>query len=219
MEVFDRHGMRASVLLNSEMCDRYPAVIEEGKKRNWEFLGHGITNSIKLSGLSEEEERVTIRKVIDDIGAAVGTPPKGWLGPALAETFATPDLLAEEGIEYLCDWCCDDQPFPMRVRKNRLISLPYSLEINDLPAYMNAKVTPPEFARMIVDQFDQLYAEGASSGRVMCIAVHPYLSGVPHRIKYLDEALDYICRHEQVWRTTSGEIAAWYYEHYYSPPA
>lgn len=219
MEVLDKHGMRASVLLNSDVCAHYPAVIEEGKKRNWEFLGHGITNSVKLTGMTEDEERATIRKVIDDITAGVGTPPKGWLGPSLVESFMTPDLLAEEGIEYVCDWCCDDQPFPMRVRANRLISVPYSMEVNDIPAFLAMKMSPSDFGRTIVDWFDRLYAEGADSGRVMCIALHPFVIGVPHRIKYLDEALEYICGHEQVWRTTSGEIAEWYYKHYYSPPA
>ncbi len=219
MDVLDKFGIRGSVLLNSEVCEHYPAIIEEGNKRNWEFLGHGLTNSAVMNGLSEDEERTTIRKVIGDITAAVGKAPKGWLGPALAETYTTPDLLAEAGIEYLCDWCADDQPFPMKVKKNRLISLPYSCEINDIPVFLGMHQTGQQFTQMIIDQFDRLYAEGATSGRVMCVALHPFLIGTPFRIKYLEEALGYICRHEGVWLTTSGEIAEWYYKNYYKAPA
>ena len=132
MEALGQYGMRGTVALNSAVCDHYPIIIEEAKKRNWEFMGHGITNSRLLNGLSEEEERKVIRETIQTITKAVGKAPEGWLGPALAETFITPDLLAEEGIRYLCDWCNDDQPYPMKVKKGKLISVPYSVEINDI---------------------------------------------------------------------------------------
>ena len=98
MDVLDKYGMRGTVALNSAVCDHYPIIIEEGKKRNWEFMGHAITNSKLLTGLSEEEEKKVIRETVQTITKAVGKAPEGWLGPALAETFNTPDFLAEEGI-------------------------------------------------------------------------------------------------------------------------
>ncbi len=104
--------------------DYSPIIIEEGKRRGWEFMGHGITNSMLLANLSETEERQIITKSLSTITQATGQRPKGWLSPALTETFNTPDILAEEGIKYLCDWCNDDQPYPMKVRKGSLISIP-----------------------------------------------------------------------------------------------
>ena len=205
MEVLDKHHIRASVLLNSEVCEHYPMIIQEGKKRGWEFLGHGTTNSILLSGLSEAEERQIITTTLDVITKAVGKPPLGWLGPALQESFNTPDILAENGVKYLCDWCCDDQPFPMKVKKGDLISVPYTLDLNDIPAFITRRLTPQQFYETIKDQFDTLYREGIDQARVMCIATHPYLIGMPYRIGWLDKALEYIKTYKDVWVTTSGE--------------
>jgi allantoinase len=214
MEALDRYGIRATVALNAAVCEHYPIIIEEGKKRNWEFMGHGMTNSQFLAGLSEEEERKVIRETIRTITAHVGKAPQGWLGPALAETFLTPDLLAEEGIRYVCDWCNDDQPYAMKVRAGQLLSVPYSIELNDIPFFIGKGNSGADFLQAIKDQFDVLYEEGKTNGRVMAIALHPFIIGVPYRHKYFVEALEYICRHKEVWLATGSEIANWYYDHY-----
>ena len=214
MALLDRHDLKASVLLNADLCEHYPIIVEEGKKRGWEFLGHGTSNSLLLGGKSEAEERRIISTTLDVIGKAVGKPPLGWLGPALQETFNTPDILAESGIKYLCDWCCDDQPFPMKVKRGSLISIPYTLDLNDIPAFLYRHMTPEQFCQMIKDQFDTLYQEGTDQPRVMCVALHPFLIGHAYRIGWLDKALQHIKDHEDVWFTTAGEIAAWYYENY-----
>jgi peptidoglycan/xylan/chitin deacetylase (PgdA/CDA1 family) len=216
MELLDKYQLRATVALNAKVCDYYPEIIEEGKKRNWEFMGHGMTNSQLLAGLPEEDERKVIQTTVATIGKAVGKAPRGWLGPALAETLRTPDLLAENGITYLCDWCNDDQPYSFRVKAGRLISIPYANEINDIPFYVGKGATPDQFRQAIQDCFDVLYEEGKVTGKVMAIALHPFLSGVPHRQKYLEMALDYVTKHDQVWFATGGEIADWYYTNYYN---
>jgi peptidoglycan/xylan/chitin deacetylase (PgdA/CDA1 family) len=215
MEVLDRYHLRATVALNSDVCHYNPQIIEAGKARQWEWMGHGITNSRRLSGLDEEMEQDTIRTVVDTITASTGVAPKGWLSPGLTETYHTPDLLAEAGISYVADWCVDDQPFPMHVRAGRLISVPYSQELNDIPAFMRKGMMPEEFCRTIVDQFDTLYQEGGESGRVMALALHPFLSGHPFRAKWIGKALEHITGHNDVWLATGGQIADWYYEHYY----
>ncbi len=214
MDVLDKHNIKATVALNSAVCEHYPVIIEEGKKRGWEFMGHGITNSITLAGLSEAEERQVITSTLDTIAQAVGNRPMGWLGPGLTETFNTPDILAEEGIRYLCDWCNDDQPYPMKVSKGSLISIPYSHDINDIPVFINQHLTPEQFYEIIKDQFDTLYQEGVSQARIMAIALHPFLIGAPFRIGWLDKALQYIKSHKDVWFATGWEIANWYYDNY-----
>ena len=218
MDVLDKYGIRGSVLLNADVCERHPAIIEEGKKREWERLGHGLTNNMRMSDCPQEEERKIIRQVKEAITAAVGSAPKGWLGPGLVETFHTPDHLAAEGFEYLCDWGCDDQPIPLRVRSGRMILVPYQQGINDIGRLLHFHHTPEQYFRMVCDQFDTLYREGAGNGRVMAIPLHPFVIGLPFGIKYLDKALEYICSHKGVWRSTGWEIADWYYRHYYEDP-
>jgi peptidoglycan/xylan/chitin deacetylase (PgdA/CDA1 family) len=206
MEVMERHGIKGTVALNSDVCRHYPRIVEAGKSLGWEWMGHGRNNSTLLAGLGEAAERALVREVRDTIAAATGARPRGWLGPALTETYLTPDILAEEGFDYVGDWVNDEQPYPLKVRRGRLISIPYSIEINDIPCFLDAHRSAEEFERMIVDQFDGLYEDGAKTGRVMAICLHPFLIGHPFRAKYLDRALAHIRRHQEVWFATGAEI-------------
>jgi peptidoglycan/xylan/chitin deacetylase (PgdA/CDA1 family) len=211
MEVFDRYGIRATVALNSDVCRYHPLIIEEGNKRRWEWMGHNMTNSRRLIDYPEGEEAGVIKAALDMIAATSGKRPKGWLGSGLQETWNTLDHLAAEGVEYVCDWTNDDQPYVMTLESGKHItSIPYSHDINDIPAFERHNRMADEFRQMICDQFDTLYREGAQSGRVMAICLHPYLTGKPYRIGALDKALDYICRHDGVWLATGSEIAAHY---------
>jgi len=211
MELFDRYGIRGTVALNSDICIHHPVIIEEGNKRRWEWMGHNETNAVRLTELPPGEEPRSIKTVLDTIGKVSGARPKGWLSSGLCETWNTLDILAAEGVEYICDWTNDDQPYLMRLEGGkRLVAIPYSFEINDKGAIDRYHRSADEFREMCCRQFDTLYREGAQSGRVMAICLHPYLMGMPYRIGALDAALDYICRHEGVWLTTGSEIARHY---------
>jgi allantoinase len=211
MDVLDRYGIRGTVALNSDLCDHHPIIIEEGKKRQWEWMGHNESNTRRLNEAPPGEEAQIIKRTFETIARATGAPPKGWLSSGLQQTWDTLDLLAAQGGEYVCDWCNDDQPYVMNLDGGRrLISVPYTQQTNDKPAYERFLLSPDEFKQMICRTFDVLYREGAQSGRVMAIALHPYISGVPHRIDALDAALEYICKHDGVWRTTGSEIAQHY---------
>ena len=214
MEVMERYGVKGTVALNSDVCARYPRIIEEGKKLGWEWMGHGNNNSTLFAGQSEAEERALIKDVVTTISKSVGKAPRGWLSPALSETMRTLDILAENGIEYVGNWVNDDQPYPMRVKKGSMIAMPYSVEINDIPALLDLHQSPETFGQMICDQFDVLYEDGAQSGRVMSICLHPFLVGYPHRSKYFAEALHHITSRQEVWLTTGGAIVDWYKEKY-----
>jgi len=216
MEVLDRYSIRASVALNSLLGDYHPVIIEEGNKRKWEWMGHNESNTRRLNEAPPGEETQIVRRTFATIERTTGMRPKGWLSSGLQETWDSLDLLAAEGCRYVCDWCNDDQPYMMYLDGGcRLVSVPYPQQTNDKPAYERMCVSPSEFCDMICRTFDVLYREGADSGRVLSIALHPYISGVPHRIGALDAALEYICRHAGVWRTTGAEIA----EFYLSPAA
>jgi allantoinase len=206
MEVLTKHGIRGTMALNGEIAALYPRIMQEARRLDWEMMGHGLTNSTTLAGLSPDEER----RVITETRAAIegsGGRMRGWLGPGLIETWSTLDLLREAGVDYVADWVNDDLPYRM---DNGLVAIPYTLELNDMPLFNAPSIGTEEFYRRICETFDVLYEEGAAQPRVMCIALHPFLIGVPHRIRWLDRALDYICGHDRVWRTTGGEIIdAW----------
>lgn len=211
MEVFDRYGIRATVALNSDVCRYHPAIIAEGNKRHWEWMGHNETNTRRLIDLPEGEEATVIANALAVIATSSGQRPKGWLSSGLQETWHTLDHLVAAGVEYVCDWTNDDQPYVMTLESGkRIISIPYSHDINDIPAFERQNRMADEFRQMICDQFDTLYREGAQSGRAMAICLHPYLTGKPYRIGALDKALDYICRHDGVWLATGSEIAQHY---------
>jgi peptidoglycan/xylan/chitin deacetylase (PgdA/CDA1 family) len=206
MDVLEKHGIKGTVALNSDVCAKYPRIIEAGKTLDWEWMGHGTNNSTFVNKQPEDEERALIKQVVDTIAKATGKKPRGWLGPALTESHRTLDILAENGIDYVGDWVNDEQPYPMRVKSGQMYSLPYSIEINDIPAFVDKKATAEEFARMITDQFDGLYEDGAKSGRVMAICLHPFLIGHPYRSKYLDQALAHIRSRKEVWLAKGAEI-------------
>jgi len=155
-----------------------------------------------------------MRGVVDTIHKSTGKRPRGWLSPALSESHRTLDLLAECGIEYVCNWVNDEQPYPMRVKTGLMISIPYSIEINDIPAFLDLKQSAEMFGRMICDQFDVLYEDGAKTGRVMAISLHPFLIGHPYRSKYFAKALAHITSRQEVWITTGSEIVDWYRQNY-----
>jgi peptidoglycan/xylan/chitin deacetylase (PgdA/CDA1 family) len=190
MEVMARHGVRGTAALNSEVCDDYPQVIEDALTLGWEFMGHNQSNARHLHLMSPEEEHRVVLSTFARIETATGVRPKGWLSSGLQESWHTLDYLVEAGATYVADWINDDQPYLMHVGGQRLCSIPYSGEINDLPQLLRAGRSSDEFERMI--------------------CLHPFVIGVPHRIGALDAALAYILRHEGVWCATGSEII----EHY-----
>jgi allantoinase len=208
IDTLDKYAVRASVLLNSDVCRHYPQIIQAARERDWAWVAHGRTNSILHADMTPAQERVFLTNVVNTIAAATGRPPEGWMGPGLTETFETPKILKELGLSYVLDWCADDQPFPLNAPG--MISVPYSVELNDVVMFVAKGLSGEDFYRAVVDQFDQLYEDSVRSGRVMALALHPFVIGQPFRHRYLAKALEYITSHDGVWLTTSDEIAAYY---------
>ncbi len=206
VDLLDRAGIRGTAALNSAACDLYPKHIKEMAARRWEFMGHGITNSRTLRRLSVDQERDVIRTSVGTIETATGTKVRGWLSPGQIETSNTPDLLAQVGLSYTCDWSNDDQPYRMEVRGGEVYSIPYGHIINDVELLSKAALTGPQYGQSLVDQFEQLLQDSRKQPRVMGIPVHPFLSGQPDRIGHLERALLQITRADGVWLATGGEI-------------
>ena len=215
LETLDKYNIRSCVSLNVAVLEHFPEIRDAMVERNYDYMSHGIYNTRYLYTYTEEQEREFYRDTIENLKIHTGKQLKGMLGPAISGTERTPDLMAEAGLIYHTDWMHDDQPVPIKVKSGKLISVPYSIELNDSSLLRDNHYEGDYFARICKAQFDQLYKEGAESGRVMCIALHPFLIGQPHRIKYLDEILSHIMSHDGVWQTTADEIADYYIENHY----
>jgi peptidoglycan/xylan/chitin deacetylase (PgdA/CDA1 family) len=210
-EVLDKHSIRCTVSLSMSVIEMYPEILEAMEARRWEYMSHGYFNTRYHWGYSPEEEREVIEHSKATHLRLTGRKLRGWFSPAVSNTLATPDIVKEAGLDYFCDFYHDDQPTPIATKHGPLIHVPYTMDINDAMVYRQP-VEAEEFAQMIVDHFDTVYREGSENGRVMCIALHPYMMGAPHRLKHLDRALAYIRKHKDAWICTAEEILDWYTE-------
>jgi peptidoglycan/xylan/chitin deacetylase (PgdA/CDA1 family) len=206
METMRALAIPGTVALNALVCEHHPAVVDACVELGWEIMGHGLTNSHSLSAMSEDEERETITSALAKIEAYTGRRPAGWLGSALHETPRTLEILASNGVRYVGDWINDEQPYPLRLAAGSIMSMPYSIEINDIGTFLRRGFTGPDYQRMLLDQFEVLYEESAVTGKVMCIALHPFITGVPFRARHLAAALTQMREHQDVWFATGSEI-------------
>ncbi|HZB91288.1 MAG TPA: polysaccharide deacetylase family protein [Stellaceae bacterium] len=207
LAAFDAIGARGTLSINAKVVESYPRVAGAAKERGWEFMGHSYVQG-PIHKL--DDQRATIHQSLDLLEKFTGRRPVGWLGPGLTETYETPELLAEAGVQYIGDWVYDDEPTEIATAKGTLVTLPYTVELNDIPMMIVQHHAAEELLRRATDQFDRLYREGAERAKILSLAIHPYITGVPHRIKYLEAFLDYAKRHTGVVFWTGEEILAWY---------
>ena len=216
MELMDKYDMRGSVSLSVGLIDHHPEIIDACVARNWEFFSHGIYNTRYSYGMDEAQERAVIEDSIQHVQAATGQRIRGYLAPALTHTERTFDLIAEYDFWYTCDLFQDDQPQPIKTKSGKLMSMPYSLEVNDVITYGQLGMSPKRYAEILIKHFDQLLEEGGTSGTVMCIPLHAYLVSQPNRLAAFEIALAHIAAHrDDVWITTAAEIAGYYRENYW----
>ena len=203
----DRLKITPSLSVNARVCLDYPRIAQAARDAGWEFMGHSYDQRpIHL----EPNQRAMIRKAVSVIKKFTGKQPVGWLGPGFTQTLDTPEYLAEAGIRYICDWPVDDEPCEIKTKKGTLLSLPYSIELNDISTILVQRQPAREFAVRCMDYFERLYAESKSRAKFMSIAVHPYISGTPHRIKYFEQVLAALKKKPGVVFWTGEQIMDWY---------
>ena len=207
IQMFDDLNIRPCVTLNARACTDYPQVTEAILKRGWEFNAHSY-DQIAMHKVENQQEM--IEKTLDIIAKFSGRKPRGWFGPGLTQTFETLDHLAKAGIQYFGDWVLDDHPIPVKTRHGDIVALPYNYEIHDIAQQMIQFHESEIFLKRAKDYFDCLYEESAENARFMCVATHPYISGVPHRIKYVREAYEYFLSKPGVIVMDGEEILDWY---------
>ena len=207
LDALARHGLTATVAANAGACRRYPALLQRLRERGDEIAAHGIFATRMLSSrMSEAEERAAIAESLDQLAHATGTRPRGWIGQDYGESTRTPRLLAEAGLRYVADWGNDDQPCWLTTDPP-LLSIPNQAEWDDLQMIWHRQVRPIIWRDTVLEAFGQLHADGASSGTVFGLHIHPWLTGAPHRIAMLEHVLARIATASAVWRTTAGAIA------------
>ena len=207
LDVFDKFDVPAVLAINGCAIAAYRPIVRAAIERHWEFIGHGFT---QRSMQKVADERDDIRKTAAAIAEATGRKPRGWLGPGLTETWETPDLLVEEGYDYVCDWVLDDQPVWLKTRTKPIVNVPYTQECNDVAMMLIQHHKASEYRDRALDQFEQIHADAAKSARVMALVLHPYIMGAPHRIRYFREVIEAIRGKPDVVFWTGEQIFDWY---------
>ena len=206
-EVLQKFGIQPTLAINGSVCRSYPRVAKAALDAGWEFMGHGF---VQRPMHHVEDQRAAIRDTIAAIREFTGKAPRGWESPGLTETEVTADLLAEAGIEYVADWVLDDQPCVIRTTSGPLVSIPYTVEMNDIAMMALQHHPSQEWLQRGIDHFERLYAESERITRVMAVSIHPYITGAPHRIGYLERLYEHMQAHPGVLMWTGEQILDWY---------
>ena len=211
LDILEKHGIKATVAMDAMTAENYPFLVRHCQERGAEIIGHGVAlTQMITSNMSEEAEREYIGQSVSALTRATGTAPTGWLGPEYGESSRTPQLLSQAGINYVCDWVNDEQPYPLKSPHGEIFALPVMVELDDVVALWDRRVTIGRYQQLIEDGFDTLYQDGQKNARLMALNLHPWLIGQPFRIGYLDRALGHIMRRGGVWAAKGSEIVDWY---------
>lgn len=216
---FERAGAPTSCTVNARLALERRAVVDHAVSKGWELVAHNYMQTEPLADyqFDLEGERRVIRDTLKVYREVVGKPAKGWLSTSLRSSPNTIDLLAEEGLIFFNDLLNDDQPYMIETKSGKpMVSIPYTAELNDFQMFMFQGRNVDEALGVYIEAFDELYREGATSGRLFNLGLHPHVTGQPHRIRSLRDFLAYAKRFPDVWWTTREEIAEWYMKNHRS---
>ena len=215
-EVFEQLGASPSCTINAKTALERPQMVKHAVDRNWEIVAHNYEQGELLVNymFDEKKEREVIKRTLDVYQKAVGKKAKGWLSSSLRGTLRTADIIAEEGLIFYCDLMNDDQPYLIDTSAGPIVSTPYTNEVNDFTHFHRGGFTTDEVIELYKEQLDVLWEEGAKTGRMMNVGIHPHVSGLAYRIRALKEFIKYAQEKTDVWITNREEIASWYLENH-----
>ena len=215
-KLFEEMNAPFSITINAKTALERPEIIAYANERKWEIVAHNYEQGELLTRHTFDiaKERELIAATLAVYEKVVGRKAKGWLSSSLRGTPNTPDLVAEQGLQFFCDYMNDDQPYLIQTPSGPIVNVPYSIEINDFTFFHRRAMSTWDAARMLKDQFDELYKEGADSGRLMNIGLHPHVSGHAHRMPCFREFLTHAKKHPDVWWTTREELSSWYLQNH-----
>ncbi|PVX30667.1 polysaccharide deacetylase family protein [Sphingomonas pokkalii] len=211
-DLFDKLGVKASCTTNAVTFERRGAMTDAVLQRGWELLAHNWEQGELLTDYAKDpaREREIVLRTLDQFEKYTGRKAKGWLSSSLRGTLQTADILAEYGCTFYCDIMNDDQPYLLKTPHGPIVSTPYSNEINDFTFITRKNFTTDQFAQALIEELDVLYEEGATTGRIMNVGLHPHVSGRAHRIRAIREFIEHAKSLPGVWWATREEIADWY---------
>jgi peptidoglycan/xylan/chitin deacetylase (PgdA/CDA1 family) len=214
LDVLQKHGIRPTVAMDAHTAEHYPYLVQHCLSRGCELIGHGIAaTQVMNERMSVPQEQQYIQQAMDALTRASSQAPVGWLGPEYGESSRTPQLLAQAGVRYVCDWANDEQPYRLKTPAGELYALPIMLELDDVHALWERRVPIDRYGQLLQESFDIMYRDGAQNGRVFVLHLHPWLIGQPFRIGTLDDALAAMVRRQSVWAASGAEIVEWYRQH------
>lgn len=213
MKVLREAGCTASAATNAEIAIRYPALLQEVVAQGWEVVAAGTDMGALIHGdLPEADERALVARSLDTLRAASGQPVTGWHSPGYSQGARTPDILAENGVTYATDWVNDDMPYRMRTVSGDLVQMPLTWFLSDQQILLNQHQRAEEFEHQLDAAFRCLRDEAARTGggRILSLALTPYVIGQPYRIAALKRLLGTILASGDVWCATGTDIVeAW----------
>ena len=211
LDALESVGIRPTIAMDLMTAENYPFLVEHCLGLRAEIIAHGVSvTQMITSEMGEAEEREYIARCLEGMREATGTTPKGWLGPEFGESDRTQRLLAEAGVEYVCDWTNDEQPYAMTTPSGSLVSLPICLDLDDVNALWERRMDVERYAKLVKESLDRLLEDGERSGRLLVLNLRPWLMGQPFRIGYLEETLEHLASRKGVWAATGSEIVDWY---------
>lgn len=208
--IFDslqRRGIVPTLSINARVCETRPRIAEAALAAQWEFMAHCY---VQMPIHKIADQRAMIQQSIDVLARVTGKQPRGWLGPGRGQTYATLDYIAEAGFDWFADWVMDDQPFYVKTMHGPLLSIPYSVELNDITIMLTGQHESDAMLKRVRDAFDRMYEEAAGGARILSFGVHPYITGAAHRIRYFDAMLDYLQKHDGVVFWTYSQVHDWF---------
>ena len=211
-KLFEQMGVPLSVTINAKTALERPEIVRHAVERGWELVAHNYEQGELLTRYTFDiaKERAVIDATLAAYEQVVGRKARGWLSSSLRGTPNTPDLLAERGLLFFCDYMNDEQPYLIHTPYGPIVNVPYTIEVNDFTFFHRRAMNTWDAARMLKDQFDELMRDSAESARLMSVGLHPHVSGHPHRMPCFREFLAHAKQHPEVWWTTREELAAWY---------
>ena len=215
IDLFDKVDIKPSCTVNGLLMVERRRIVDAVNERGWELVPHNWAQNDLLTYYADDPkaEREVIKRTLDKYLEVVGRPAKAWLSSAIRGTAHTPAFLKEFGLIAYCDYLNDEQPYLINTIHGPIVCVPYSNDINDFNIFARGGMPASSGVETLKVCFEQLYSEGASSGRIMNIGLHPHVIGQPHRIGALREFIDYAAARKDVWFPTREELAAWYLEH------